>query len=585
MLTSILHSAIDYWNHVLQTRISTSVASPENLNGFRAFDDELAAYHTAIAAVYRRRNHFAPILRLSSHLLSNMFLVLAANEPTCPYLHEPRHIRFGWIKVSHVCSHWRQVTLETPMLWAHVVFDLGYKWALQSVERARHAPLIINHSAFQSIYHLPNKPAMNMPVELVSPSLMSHTVVLYLGGDNTALSDVVAALVSPVPILERINLALSISDDLLHLPEGLFSHHAPNLREASFERLTIPWGSPVLRHLTSLSVTFSVVDTFKEPSISPSRDELLDALSGMPFLQHLSLTHATPLHSEAGSPRTIMLPYLSSLRIGGEWLSSMAVLADIQFPDTTALELHFECDGDADQPVDVLLSILEKNTSRLRNVLPLCSMSLHIGATFRVYGWPTTYAHVRPTSAHRSIKLSFSEMILDRIAARRETMAAIIRAIDVHELSTLYLTVTMPSNWDLAATRDALRLAHSITHVHLSRHAAPLFCALLDPIANTGNAMATQTGSQEVSFPKLQLIHLGYVAMSQPYTTMSETLPILRDMLPQVLEERRRLKAPVQVVDITECFVSEQWVDQLKNIVPTVTWDGKTQWPVHNGGF
>ena len=47
-------------------------------------------------------------------------------------------------------------------------------------------------------------------------------------------------------------------------------------------------------------------------------------------------------------------------------------------------------------------------------------------------------------------------------------------------------------------------------------------------------------------------------------------------LLPPVLEERRKLNAPVKSIDIKQCHVSEEWVDELRGNVPTVTWDGKT---------
>ena len=79
-------------------------------------------------------------------------------------------------------------------------------------------------------------------------------------------------------------------------------------------------------------------------------------------------------------------------------------------------------------------------------------------------------------------------------------------------------------------------------------------------------------------FPHLQKICLrqDQTRESGHFLSADGPIPVTRDILPPVLEERRRLNAPVKSIDIKQCHVSEEWVDELKGNVPTVTWDGKT---------
>ncbi|ETW85350.1 hypothetical protein HETIRDRAFT_100973 [Heterobasidion irregulare TC 32-1] len=99
---------------------------------------------------------------------------------------------------------------------------------------------------------------------------------------------------------------------------------------------------------------------------------------------------------------------------------------------------------------------------------------------------------------------------------------------------------------------------HNLTRVHLSRLAPPIFSALLRPTPDFGGkpwASAEESGH---------------------FLSADGPIPVTRDILPPVLEERRKLNAPVKSIDIKQCYILEEWVDELKDNVPTVTWDGKT---------
>ncbi|TFY81677.1 hypothetical protein EWM64_g2341 [Hericium alpestre] len=39
--------------------------------------------------------------------------------------------KLGWIVVMQVCADWRSVAIQTPTLWKHVTWSLGYSWARQ----------------------------------------------------------------------------------------------------------------------------------------------------------------------------------------------------------------------------------------------------------------------------------------------------------------------------------------------------------------------------------------------------------------------------------------------------------------------
>ncbi|ETW85184.1 hypothetical protein HETIRDRAFT_309803, partial [Heterobasidion irregulare TC 32-1] len=107
-------SAIDYWSHFLRIRLDSlsdfsATASAGDLNVLKAFDDEVVYLRTAIRAIHARRNHTIPTCRLPPEILDNIYSFRVVVDL-------PRKQNLGWIKVSHVCSYWRDVALENTNL-------------------------------------------------------------------------------------------------------------------------------------------------------------------------------------------------------------------------------------------------------------------------------------------------------------------------------------------------------------------------------------------------------------------------------------------------------------------------------------
>ena len=186
----------------------------------------------------------------------------------------------------------------------------------------------------------------------------------------------------------------------------LFAHHVPNLRVASFDGVVIPWSSLTLHGLTSLSVTL-----LHMPPSHFGSDELLEALSGMPLLECLSIIEALPL-PDSRSSHTIILPRLSRLELEGQWLSSMALLAGNQFPGTAQLHLACVSRKNRNPPADVLLSVLERQAKGLGDTSPSDCMWIQIGRSLRVIGWSRLYSPEQsvPSRLERALELRFSTL-------------------------------------------------------------------------------------------------------------------------------------------------------------------------------
>jgi hypothetical protein len=74
--------------------------------------EEIGWLEAAIRAWKDRRNSLSIIARLPPEILSTVFKYVAAAF-SC-------HMDFRWVKVMHMCSHWRRVALECPSLWTTI---------------------------------------------------------------------------------------------------------------------------------------------------------------------------------------------------------------------------------------------------------------------------------------------------------------------------------------------------------------------------------------------------------------------------------------------------------------------------------
>ena len=91
----------------------------------QSIEADIDHHSQLLIGLRRRRNSFVRLNRLPSELLAEIFLYcrgedwdLPDNSETAKYKATVPPLR--WIFVTAVCSHWRQVALQTPRLWSHI---------------------------------------------------------------------------------------------------------------------------------------------------------------------------------------------------------------------------------------------------------------------------------------------------------------------------------------------------------------------------------------------------------------------------------------------------------------------------------
>ncbi|TFK72270.1 hypothetical protein BDN72DRAFT_836445 [Pluteus cervinus] len=113
-----------------------------------------------LALLKRRRNTLSPITRLSSDILLHIFRYLQPHTPkfgpigrdgtapfaifgTRPANAAPELHEFQWMReITHVCAHWRDLSMNSPTLWTTIRFHHP-KWTVEVLRRSLPAPLSI----------------------------------------------------------------------------------------------------------------------------------------------------------------------------------------------------------------------------------------------------------------------------------------------------------------------------------------------------------------------------------------------------------------------------------------------------------
>ncbi|KAI0043548.1 hypothetical protein FA95DRAFT_1470995, partial [Auriscalpium vulgare] len=113
----------------------------------RVIDDEIAALQGVLRFWKTKRNKFvAKSSILPPEVLSRVFEFLALAHP---YRHDVDATRggssprLGWIVVSHICRHWRQVAVDDTSLWRTISSEMEPKWIAEMVARTKDRPLTV----------------------------------------------------------------------------------------------------------------------------------------------------------------------------------------------------------------------------------------------------------------------------------------------------------------------------------------------------------------------------------------------------------------------------------------------------------
>ncbi|TFY75480.1 hypothetical protein EWM64_g8532 [Hericium alpestre] len=281
----------------------------------QTLDNEMDAINVLLSSMGERRNALSPISCLHVEILSRIFMILSEEDrPSLSDVHwriggnrkkedSGGNLDMGWLKITHVCHHWRVVALDNGMLWAHVVFDLGQNWTTEFLTRARHFPLTIH---MHDVHGAPVANGGQCFQDIISQHLY-HTKELAFSSRGyivrppgrpmaDPMLSVIAALSKPAPVLESISVH-SIIPRPVNMVSNLFDHQAPRLRRLDLQYCTISWPLPEFQKLVHLAITCNSSSPTAQDAIMPSEiaqdvaafRQFWFSLERMPLLETLVL--------------------------------------------------------------------------------------------------------------------------------------------------------------------------------------------------------------------------------------------------------------------------------------------------------
>ncbi|THU75466.1 hypothetical protein K435DRAFT_974819, partial [Dendrothele bispora CBS 962.96] len=247
-------------------------------------DREIEKHQNIIRDLKTRRNLHASISKLPPEILSTIFL-LYRDEMT--YNHYDYWHPLAWIKVSHICRHWRNVAQGCPALWSHPNFCMPAS-VPEMLLRSKSAPLTIQ---LTFDYYGTSKMIEAFHTSLEQVARIRELSLAMSGHDFERLfprTDQAA------PHLHKLVLnSLPDRREVKVLPEDFLDGHAPCLSYLELRDFHLPWGSPLLKNLTALKLTRTHLNSQMQWSL-PTLEQLVEMLGRMPGLETLELENVLP---------------------------------------------------------------------------------------------------------------------------------------------------------------------------------------------------------------------------------------------------------------------------------------------------
>jgi hypothetical protein len=537
------------------------------------------------------RNSLVPISVLPPEILARVFHFLILKE--LPFTGSGKRKKLGWIRVTHVCRHWRQVALDNSSLWAKIwAIPKNPKWISEMLARAKDAPLDVEFNAAA------NLKSSQEALVMITPHI-SHTRRLLLHSLFTCHSESVRGIFScEAPALEHFELTdkADYSTNIFRDLSGnmLFKGHSPRLRTFSISsRVVIPWSLVPRGQLTQLKIAVptEVVD-------SPGDlNELIDLLVNCPSLENLALESCLPSQLTGFSHgRTIHLPQLSRLRLRGSTSLIMNMLKMLKLPSSTTL--HLDCISRAtdNESEGLLLPVISAHfqgppsvefKSLTVTIRRLRISSLNITASTV----PSTLGNHQSQGFEGDI-VGNPELVLsfDKLSTHRRSVDLFKQACKMLPISNLEF-ISMAGNGviDINWVELFSCCTNVTTMEAIGLGASGLVRALTAPtVTNAGSSKEGRERKQDsrstvvqpastvahahaAIFPRLK--HLGLTELNLYLSEGKHTSEILFDVFERGLQQRMAASASPLTLRVSNCDISPEKANDLRKLVQDFHWD------------
>ena len=528
------------WKHQQQV-IDSKIKSVEE-----AIHAEIKSLEDTIHGLTRRRNTLAPISSLPPEVIAAIFFLLRGVR-----LPDPDHglpESFLALRVAQVCHHWRQISLENPLLWSHFDFTtVSPAGATEILARARMTPLSLV-AIDPSYRRWDDARFFSFQKELQTHTF--HTFYLRLDISGSVLNKTLEGLIFPAPILETLSLSVERKSRASVVPDTLFDGTAPKLSSLRLSNCDISWKSSLLKGLKTLEIRRSPT------AVMPHLTVWLGALEEMPQLERLVLDSASPRSpSVPYNPEYfVTLPSLSHLDIYAPVLDCGLALSHLTLPVLTSLCVTARADNLTARNVKEISPYISKYSHGRQDTRPLRSVFIHKEwSRLDVLAWRTPHIDVPAWDSGRSAHVELSFITNDESGRDLDNYVEVLgMAMDALSLRNLVmLTSPCATQLDVDFWRKQAAKWPLLERVDLAPLSARGFIEML---------LEDNGGREGPLLPSLTYLRLIGNSLSE------NRFSLVRDTLMKRVEQG----VPLEVLDLRMCSVPNLLVRLLSEVVVDV---------------
>ncbi|OJT10898.1 hypothetical protein TRAPUB_12582 [Trametes pubescens] len=522
-----------------------------------ALQAQIQTHENAIVELKSRINGMAFTARLPPEILSDIFTLVAVD-----YYQARRWHHFGsthaykWITLTHVCRAWREIALNTPRLWSHIVLTQP-NVAKQVLARSKKAPLWLS----ASLTHTDDQRAETLEVLMKESSRLKE---LHLTGPAHTVQALSAKWRTSADLLETINISSDFRQfdpaSLLPAPplsSQIFSGQTPKLRHLQIHRIAVDWSNPLFCNTLRTLIIHAVYDNAPSPG---EFSQLLDALEAMPLLETLRLNESIPRMPDDATQlsrnvqRTISLPHLRCIELFSDAIDSANLLRHISAPP----ELRLTVNGRTERGVADLVRIFGECLGRST---PLCTARLAPMYSSQVYVklWRS---YVDSSDSGNIGPPSDAELSLDAYPHSRALQALVQLSTFFAQIYRFEVQLEAHRNWDWKMIFERMP---EVRVLSVTGHGDLSFLPALATLRDNGDAN-----------PKLPLQHLHTLELNGVRFGCAHSdhqSHFLEELLDWLIM-RCNYGVPVLRLVLRACInVESDAVDRLREVVPDVEWD------------
>ncbi|KAF5362208.1 hypothetical protein D9756_002339 [Leucocoprinus leucothites] len=284
-------------------------------------------------------NELAPMSILPPEVLAEIFIIVRNT-----YSHDGTYDR-RWIRVTHVCQSWRDLSLSFPALWSVISDFTDTKMAHEMLERAQTNPLAYcGRISHQSI---PESREQYKNILARIHQVKSLDLTYDVNAHDRLRKFLVKMATSSTPYLASIRLAFQDGNDQhwryhVLIPNIAFKN-APCLTSVTLERVRLSWRTCFLHRLRLSHLKLCHINP------PPTLEQIICVLEKMPELVSLALVRCLPRYNGSDSSQ-VHLNYLESLVLDDELeICERFLAAHLRFPRQAQLRLR--CNENPFQPL------------------------------------------------------------------------------------------------------------------------------------------------------------------------------------------------------------------------------------------